>query len=524
MVSGVIPGYRLTAQTLEADLDRLRQLGVPIHFGVALGRDLSLERLRQDFPHVFLAVGAQKGKRLGIPFETAPGVMDALDFLDQVRAGTPMDLGQRVLVIGGGNSAMDAARSARRLLPEGEVTLVYRRTRALMPADPAEVEECIEEGIGLRDLLAPLSVSVAGGRVAGLLCTRMRLGDRDASGRPRPAPVEGPPEFLPADTILSAISQEPVLDFLADLPLARKPNGTLEIDENSRETALAGLFAGGDVVHGASSIIQAIADGRAVAETLARRYGVAVLEAEPHLDKGQDGAALMAKKGRLSPGQRVPVLPLADRHGFEEVLQPFTAASAALEASRCLDCDDLCSLCVTVCPNRANQAYALEPFTLRLPLLVQRQGRLVAEGWSPFAVKQTVQTLNIVDFCNECGNCDTFCPAAGSPYKDKPRFWIDEAGYLADKGDVYRLVRGPAGLGLNARLGGRKHQLERTAQGALYRSDQLTAHLRAGPWTLVSWQAQGVLPEGAQVDLTPCATLVALLQAESALPIPQGDA
>ena len=158
MVSGVIPGYRLTRETLEADLDRLRALGVKIHFGKALGRDVTLAGLRRDHPYVFLGVGAQKGKRLGIPGEGAAGVMDALDFLDKVRSGAPMDLGRRVLVIGGGNSAMDAARSARRLVKDGEVTLVYRRTRAQMPADPAEVEDCIEEGIGLRDLLAPASV------------------------------------------------------------------------------------------------------------------------------------------------------------------------------------------------------------------------------------------------------------------------------------------------------------------------------------------------------------------------------
>jgi putative selenate reductase len=517
MVSGVIPGYRLTTETLEADLDRLRQLGVSLHLGRALGPDLSLEGLRRDFPYVFLAVGAAKGKRLGIPGEDTPGVMDALEFLDKVRAGTPMDLGRRVLIIGGGNSAMDAARSARRLVKDGEVTLVYRRTRAQMPADPAEVHDCIEEGIGLRDLLAPAAVTSLGGKVAGLSCTRMRLGEKDASGRPRPVPMDGPEEVLGADTIIPAISQEPVLDFLAGLDLRRKKDGTLDIDPATRETSLAGLFAGGDVVHGAASVIQAIADGRAVAETIALRHGVDV-PAEPFLDKGLADAALMEKKSRLTPGQRVPVLPLSERKGFAEVLQAFTPEAAALEASRCLDCDDLCSLCVTVCPNRANQAYSLEPFSLDLPLLVQRQGRLVVEGSRPFAVTQRVQTLNIADFCNECGNCDTFCPAAGAPYKDKPRFWLDEDGYREAKGDVFRLERKPAGLAIEARLGGRTLSLELTPQGARYRTEQVTARLQLDTWLLLDWEGTGVLPEGTQVDLTPCATLIALLNAESVVP------
>ena len=186
MVSGVIPGYRLSRETLDADLDRLRQLGVRFHFGQALGRDLALDGLRRDFPYVFLGVGASRASAWASPGEDAAGVMDALEFLDKVQAGTPMDLGRRVLIIGGGNSAMDAARSARRLVKDGEVTLVYRRTRAQMPADPAEVVDCIEEGIGLRDLLAPAAVVADGGRVTGLACARMRLGERDASGRPAP--------------------------------------------------------------------------------------------------------------------------------------------------------------------------------------------------------------------------------------------------------------------------------------------------------------------------------------------------
>ncbi len=517
MVGGLIPAYRLPNATLEGDLIRLKQLGVPIHLGKVLGRDFSLESLRRDYPSVFLAVGAQKGKRLGIPGEDTPGVMDALDFLDKVRAGTPMDLGKRILVIGAGNSAMDAVRSAIRLVPGGEVTIVYRRTRAQMPADPAEVHDCIEEGIQIRDLLAPASVVAENGKVVGLSCTRMRLGEQDASGRPRPVPMEGAEEVVPADTIISAISQEAVLDFLGGLEIKRNHNGYLVIDPKSRETSVPGLFAGGDVVHGASSVIMAIADGRAVAEGIARRHGVDV-KPEPLLVKSQADAALMEKKGRLQGAQKVPVLPLTQRHGFDEVIKPFTAESAAIEAARCLDCDDLCSLCVTVCPNRANLAYELEPFSLDLPRLVQRQGRLVAEGSAPFAVKQRVQTLNIGDFCNECGNCDSFCPAAGAPYKDKPRFWIDEEGFQEAKGDVFRFLHKADGLSIEARLGGKAHSLELRGDMAQYRSEQVEAQLQVGTWSLRGFQGLAVLPEGSAVDLAPCGTLIALLNAESVLP------
>jgi putative selenate reductase len=517
MVGGLIPAYRLPYETLEGDLARLRELGVELRLGQALGRDFSLAELRRDFPHVFLAVGAQKGKRLGIPGEDSPGVLDALDFLGRVRSGTPMDLGKRILVIGAGNSAMDAVRSAIRLVPDAEVSIVYRRTRAQMPADPAEVSDCLEEGIRIRDLLAPASVVSKNGRVSGLACTPMRLGERDASGRPRPEPVAGAEVLLPADTIISAISQEAVLDFLEGLEVRRNAGGYLVVDPRTRETSVEGLFAGGDVVHGAASVILAIADGRAVAEAIATRHGV-VLSPEPLLEKGQTEAALMEKKGRLLSAQKVPVLPLVDRHGFDEVLKPFTAESAALEASRCLDCDDLCSLCVTVCPNRANQAYALEPISLALPLLVQRQGRLVAEGLRTFTAAQRVQTLNIADFCNDCGNCDTFCPAAGSPYKDKPRFWIDEAGFREAKTDAFRMLHSAGGLVLEARLGGHVHRLEVQGDQAHYQSEQLRVRLRAGTWALLDWEPLGVPPEGTSVDLSPLGTLVALLSAKTAVP------
>jgi putative selenate reductase len=422
-----------------------------------------------------------------------------------------------VLIIGAGNTAMDAARCSRRLVRDGAVTLVYRRTRAQMPADPAEVADCLAEGVTLRDLLAPSAVLAEAGRVTGLACVPMRLGERDASGRPRPVPVPGAEETLPADMIIPAISQEPELDFLAGLELPRNPDGTLAVHPATRETRIPGLFAGGDVVHGPSSIIQAIADGRAAAETIAARHGILTLP-EPELEKGAAAAALLEKKARLITPQQVPVLPLAQRQGFAEVLHGFTPEAAAREAARCLDCDDLCSLCVTVCPNRSNLAYAMTPFKLDLPILVQRGGRLACEGTVPFQVDQTTQTFNIADFCNECGNCTTFCPTAGAPYKDKPRFWIDREGYDEAAGDVFRMERGAAGLVLEARLGGASQRLEVGPAETRYRAGRFSALLRSGSWEFLSWRVEGNLAEGTRIDLTPCATLLVLLNVESVLP------
>ena len=518
MVTGVIPGYRLTDQTVAGDMERLRQLGVRIEFGRAIGRDMSLEELRRDHHHVFLAIGAQLGKRLGVAGEKAEGVLDALTFLDRVQSGSDPGIGGEVLIVGGGNTAMDAARAARRVVrPGGRVTLIYRRSRGDMPADPGEVHDCEVEGIGLRDMLAPARVVVEGAKVVALACTPMKAGERDASGRPRPVPSGADEVQVPADTVIVAIGQELEADFLGGLDIVRRRDGTLMVDPETRETSVPGLYAGGDVVRGASSVIKAIADGRAVAEAIGRRHGV-VLPAEPLLEKHPGPGELLAKKSLLVLPQTVPAIPVAARSGFAEVLQTFSPDAAAAEASRCLDCDDLCSLCVTVCPNRANQAYSSAPLSLALPRYVVRGGRLEPLSAAPFRVEQAVQIVKIGDFCNDCGNCDTFCPTSGAPYKVKPTFWIDEEGWKEAKGDAYRLERKDGLLVLDARVGGKAHRLERRGAVAEYRSEQVTARFSAEPWALLDCQPAGVLAEGESVDLSTCAALITLLQAEPALP------
>lgn len=518
MVGGAVPRYRLDDAKLRVDLERLASLGVKIHYGKAIGRDVALDELRGSFSYVFLGVGAQKGKKLGIPGEDAEGVVDALEFLDGLREGVKRDLGRRVLVVGGGNSAMDGARSARRLVKDGEVSLVYRRTRAEMPADPAEVHDCEVEGIGLKDLLAPARVVVENGRAVGLACTRMKLGEPDASGRPRPVPVDGSEIVLPADTIVTAIGQEPALEFLGGTALDAKRDGTLAARLETAETSLPGIFAGGDVSRGPASIIKAVADGRAAAEEIGRRHGVLPVP-EPHLSKGTSVAAMMEKKSRLVGPEPVPELPVADRGGFTEVLLSLDAEAARREAARCLDCDEVCSLCVTVCPNRANVAYPVPPLSIELPSFVVEGGRAVPKGTTTLAVEQGVQIVNLADSCNECGNCVTFCPTSGQPWRDKPSFWVDPEGFAEAKGDAFRMTRSGEAVAIDARIGGRAHRLERRGAVAEYRSDALQATLDTATWKVVGARAGASSADGDVLDLETCALLIALLHAEPALPL-----
>ncbi len=518
MVGGAVPRYRLGNDRLQADLARLQSLGVPIHYETAVGRDITLDELRRNFAHVFLGVGAQKGKRLGIPGEDAEGVLDALVFLDRLREGVPLDLGQRVLVVGGGNSAMDGARSSKRLVPAGgEVSIVYRRTRAEMPADPAEVHDCDVEGILLKDLLAPARVIVENGRAVGLACARMRLGAPDASGRPRPIPIEGSEVILPADTIITAIGQEPVLDFLEKGTLDTRRDGTILASPVTGETSHLDVFSGGDAVRGPASIIKAVADGHAAALEIARRHGVTGPEGEPHLEKTHP-AAIMEKKARLEPRVTVPELPVARRGGFDEVLLSLDADAARREAARCLDCDDVCSLCVTVCPNRANIAYTMQPLSLELPAFRVSDGQLFESGVTRFQVTQGIQILNLGDACNDCGNCVPFCPAAGAPYKEKPRFWVDEAGFEEATGNAFRLTRAGDGVTIDAKLGNRRHQLRLSNGMAEYRSEHVAATLQAGSWKLLDCRLAGELTNGSEFNLESCALLIALLNTEASLP------
>jgi putative selenate reductase len=522
MPAGVIPGYRLPAPSLQADLDRLEALGVHFHGGQALGRERSLTGLLRDHAFVFLGVGAARGRRLGLAGEDAPGVTDALAFLERARKGEPMALGSRVVVVGGGNSALDAARTALRL--GAQVTLAYRRTRDRMPADPAEVRDALEEGLVLRELLSPAALLLDGsGRLEALACDPMRAGEPDASGRPRPVPAGGPPVVLPADTLIAALGQEPVLDFLEDLPVPFGPGGTLAVDPATRETAVPGLFAGGDAVRGPASVVAALADGRAAALEMGRRHGVAPLPAPlpapmPDAPKGAAYAATLARKALRVAPVTVPVLPLDRRGGFDPVVLPLDAESAVREASRCLACHEVCSLCVTVCPNRANLAYLREPLALHLPLLEMKDGRLVPGPLGLHRVVQKVQVLNLADFCNACGNCGTFCPTAGNPSGDKPRFWLDREGFEADPADAFHGSRNGALTRLEGRIGGVRVSLEVEGDEARYRSPRILATLDPRTWTLRSAEPLEGLMEHATEDLAPCATLIALTAALAALP------
>lgn len=256
----------------------------------------------------------------------------------------------------------------------------------------------------------------------------MKLGEKDGSGRPRPIKIEGSEFELQADSVISAIGQRVNADFF--------PDKKLEIDPISHETQIKNVFAGGDATRGASTLINAIGDGKDVAESIARR---AVLENKivaGLITKSIDPEDLRTAKARRQPGTITPEISFNERGGFEMVIRTLDEATAQAEAARCLQCDEICSVCVSVCPNRANMEFQMEPVSFKIQQAVQgADGTTEIRDLDSGKIDQKYQILNIGDYCNECGNCATFCPTSGAPYQDKPKFHLTSESFkTADYG------------------------------------------------------------------------------------------
>jgi putative selenate reductase len=432
MAADGIPVFRLDDGSLSRDIDAIIALGARLHTSVRIDKQ-AFEDLRQSHDYVYIAIGAQESIELGIPGEDAAGVIDQLSFLSAVRRGQKPDLGKKVAVVGGGNSAMDVARTAKRLLGEdGEVSIVYRRTREEMPSDPEEVQAAIDEGIQLNELTQPECMLVEDGRITSNLCFKMELGEKDASGRPRPIKIDGSEFELNVDTVITAIGQRVVLDFLSA--------GELAVDRDSMETQLEGLFAGGDAIRGASSLVNAIGDGRRAAGSIMKKAGHAPgVRLAPEDRRRPNLPDLGRRQARRIFGPEMPELDPQERLNFELYVKTLTEAEAIDEASRCLQCDLVCNVCVSVCPNRANLALRAEPVSYPLQRAEKRGDGTVVETLGKVEIDQSYQIVNIADFCNECGNCDTFCPTSGAPYKDKFKMHLTSAS-LAAYGEGFHLA------------------------------------------------------------------------------------
>lgn len=348
MLSVAIPAFRLPAEVIQKDIDYIAKKGVEIKYNTPINTNYTVDDLKNEgYNAVFIAAGAQRSQRVGIPGEVegVEGLYYGLQFLRDSKIGRPIKVGKKVAVIGGGNVALDTARSALRMGAE-EVNLYYRRSRNEMPVTEVEYDEAVAEGIKMHFLTSPTRIVNEGWQVSGLQCIQMELGEPDDSGRRRPVPIDGSDVFIEADTVVAAVGQAADMSFLpADSALERTRWETLVVDSNTLATNIPGVFGGGDFVTGPGMVIEAIAAGRRGAmaidkyfrkdDTPVRMYDLKseiFREAVPQEEESEEWKA--------EPRSEMPILSPEERKtSFQEIELGFAEERAILEAKRCLRCD-----------------------------------------------------------------------------------------------------------------------------------------------------------------------------------------
>ena len=376
VVRHVIPPFRISEDAIEKDAEILRKMQVDIHCNTKLE---SLEELKkQGYTKIVLAVGApvQGSLKLesGMP-------KNALEFLAEFKqTDGNVSLGKYVVVIGGGNTAMDTARAAKRNAGVEHVYLIYRRTRRYMPADEEELVMALEDGVEFKELLSP--VKLENGQ---LFCKVMQLSDYDVSGR-RGVTETGETVWVPADTVIAAVGEKVTTDWYQANGLAVSEKGRLYVDEKTLKTSDDNVYAAGDGLYGPATVVEAIRDGRKVAEAIAGE----VLARD--FDKLAEEEKVYAKRGVLKEEQK-----------------------ETKEAGRCLGCSTICENCVEVCPNRANIA-------IQVPGMEKHQ------------------IIHVDYLCNECGNCKSFCPYSSAPYLDKFTLFETEADMENSKNQGFAVL------------------------------------------------------------------------------------
>ena len=455
----IAPTFRLPQAVVREDIERIEKLGVKIDLSHPVTTPPE-ELLNQDFDAVYIASGAQKGARLGIDGEDGKGVYQALDFLERVSRGERVGLGKRVLVIGGGNTAMDAARTAKRLTGE-PVKVVYRRTRREMPATEEEVEGLFSEGAILEELASPTRIILKEGRAVALECIRNKLGAAGPDGRRKPIPIEGSEFQIEADSIIVGIGQRPDVSFIDGSSVSLHKNGTIVVDSQTGRTGHEQVYAGGDAVRGPATIIEACADGRRAAEAICRQLGVRANLPTGQLPMLSEEEIVQMKhvRARKVAQYRGAILSPEERDGFDLIEATLTEEEALEEAARCMQCSNFCDKCVEVCPNRANYAFFVSPMSPTLPKVSCQQSGLRVSKEEVFQVAQARQIIHVQDFCNECGNCATFCVHDGKPYEDKPRLFLEKSDFEREDDNAFYIERGERKWTIRRREGGKESRL-----------------------------------------------------------------
>lgn len=374
-----IPAYRLSRKVLDAEINRILALGVDLKCDTAVGKDVSLEDLRKEYDAIFVGIGAWKGLVLHIDGEDAENVFNGIDFLARANEGEKVDIGDKVLVVGGGDTAIDAARMSKRM--GAEVTVVYRRTRNEMPAIEEEIEGALEEGINIDYLVAPVKIVKDGNKAVKMVCQRMELGEPDESGRRRPVPIENSEFEMDCTAVIAAISQNPKLDGLDEL----SDNGRwIGADKETYATKLENVFVGGDAFE-LGLVTIANAQGRKAADILHYRFRGLDIPANGKMEIISHEKILLHWYEDKPRNER-EMAPVAERFSDpeKEIQQGLSTDQAIDEAKRCMSCGLCfeCGNCWSYCQDNA----------VIKPLLPGEK----------YAFK--------LEFCTGCKKCSENCP------------------------------------------------------------------------------------------------------------------
>ncbi len=382
MLRAGIPSYRLPREILEREVGFLEKLAVTFIYNSQLGKDFTVDSLMKGgFDAVFIGIGAHRSLKLQVKGEELPGVIGAVEFLHVFNLEGNVKVGNKVAVVGGGNAAIDAARTSRRL--GAGVTIVYRRTRVEMPADDMEIEAALEEGIKIEFLAAPVEITGDPNGISAMRCIRMELGEPDASGRRRPVPIEGSEYDAPFDMIIPAISQEPESECLAGIKgIQLNKWKSIDIDETSGATGKKGVFAGGDAVTGPGMVTGAMGRGRRAAWGICRYLDIEAVVPEPSELKEVDHDDV--PKENYDPASRasIPHIAVESRQAnFSEVELKLSEEDSRKEALRCLSCG-LCSECLAC--ETACKPGAIRHFDKEEVLELQVGSVVLAGGFDAF--------------------------------------------------------------------------------------------------------------------------------------------
>ena len=366
IVQNVLPQFRLPQSAIDNDIKFIEQFGVRFIFGV--DEHFSVQQLKAEgYKYIYISIGAEKSNKLNI--STDKEILNAIDFLWDYHHQTNLNLGRNVAVIGGGNSAMDSARAAMRCDGVENVYLIYRRTKEYMPADREEFEGALSDGVIFKELLLPYDFM--NGK---LICQKMILSEPEPDGRRSVIPLDGEFEEFEIDTVISAIGESVDTGILESNEIKITGNKA-EVNSLTNETNIGNVFIGGDALKGPATVVEAIADGRKAANEILKKENLRYPSIEKNIFPDVNINDINTAKGKVD----------------------WSKINMKVEASRCLSCNTICNKCVDVCPNRANVEIKID---------------------NP-AFRDANQILHIDSLCNECGNCETFCPHEGAPYKDK---------------------------------------------------------------------------------------------------------